>query len=89
MSKKPILLIVDDDPQVLRAVVRDLRNQYGKEYRIISTTSANEALELLNELKNKSETIALFLSDQRMPDMLGVEFLQKAKVIFPVFFRAI
>lgn len=83
MSKKPIILTVDDDPQVLRAVVRDLRNQYGKEYRIISTTSANEALESLTELKNKNETIALFLSDQRMPEMLGVEFLQKAKVIFP------
>ena len=50
--KKPIILTVDDDPQVLRAVVRDLRNQYGKDYRIISTTSANEALESLKELKN-------------------------------------
>lgn len=81
--KKPIIIAVDDDPQVLRAVVRDLRNQYGKEYRIISTTSANEALESLTELKNKNETIALFLSDQRMPEMLGVEFLQKSKAIFP------
>jgi thioredoxin reductase (NADPH) len=80
---KPIILAVDDDPQVLRAVVRDLRNQYGKDYRILSTTSANEALESLTELKNKNETLALFLSDQRMPEMLGVEFLAKAKVIFP------
>jgi thioredoxin reductase (NADPH) len=78
---KPIILAVDDDPQVLRAVVRDLRNQYGKDYRILSTTSANEALESLIELKNKNETLALFLSDQRMPEMLGVEFLAKAKVI--------
>lgn len=81
--KKPIILTVDDDPQVLRAVARDLRNQYGKDYRIISTTSAIEALESLKELKNKSETIALFLSDQRMPEMLGVEFLQKAKELYP------
>ena len=81
--KKPIILTVDDDPQVLRAVARDLRNQYGKEYRIINTTSANEALESLTELKNKGETIALFLSDQRMPEMLGVEFLQKAKELYP------
>lgn len=81
--KKPIILAVDDDPQVLRAVARDLRNQYGKEYRIISTTSANEALESLTELKNKNETIALFLSDQRMPEMLGVQFLQQAKELFP------
>lgn len=81
--KKPILLIVDDDEQVLRAVVRDIRNAYGKDYRIVSTTSANEALELLTELKNKGEVVAMFLSDQRMPDMLGVDFLQKARVIFP------
>lgn len=81
--KKPILFILDDDLQVLRAVVRDLRNQYGKDYRIISTTSANEALASLTDLKNKNEAIALFLSDQRMPEMLGVDFLQRAKDIFP------
>ncbi len=81
--KKPILLTVDDDPQVLRAVARDLRNQYGKEYRIMSTVSANEALESLRDLKNKNEIVALFLSDQRMPEMLGVEFLQKAREFFP------
>lgn len=81
--KKPIILAVDDDPQVLRAVVRDLRNQYGKEYRIVNTTSALEAIELLKELKNKNETVALFLSDQRMPEMLGVDFLTQAKGLFP------
>lgn len=81
--KKPVILIVDDDEQVLRAVVRDVRNLYGKDYRVISTTSANEAIGLLKELKNKSEEVALFLSDQRMPEMLGVEFLGKAKVFYP------
>lgn len=81
--KKPILLIVDDDPQVLRAVTRDLRNVYGKDYRLLSTTSANEALESLKDLKNKNETVALYLSDQRMPEMLGVEFLTRAKEFFP------
>lgn len=80
---KPILFVVDDDQQVLRAVARDLRNEYGKEYRIVNTTSANEALESLTELKNKNETVSLFLSDQRMPEMLGVDFLRKAKEIFP------
>lgn len=80
---KAILLAVDDDPQVLRAVARDLRNKYGKEYRILSTTSANEALETLKDLKNKNEVIALFLSDQRMPEMLGVDFLQQAKELYP------
>ncbi|CAN5318622.1 FAD-dependent oxidoreductase [soil metagenome] len=80
---KPIILIVDDDPQVLRAITRDIRNQYAKDFRIMSTASANEALDTLKDLKNKNETIALFLSDQRMPEMLGVEFLGKAKELFP------
>jgi thioredoxin reductase (NADPH) len=81
--KKPILLAVDDDAQVLRAVVRDLRNNYAKDYRILSTASAKEALESLKELKNKNEVVALFLSDQRMPEMLGVEFLKQAKEFYP------
>ncbi len=81
--KKPILFTIDDDPQVLRAVVRDLRSQYGNDYRIMSTTSAKEALESLVDLKNKNEVIALFLSDQRMPEMLGVEFLHQALALFP------
>jgi thioredoxin reductase (NADPH) len=81
--KKPILLIVDDDEQVLRAAARDIRNAYGKDYRILSTTSASEALALLIDLKNKNEVVALFLSDQRMPEMLGVDFLKEAMKVFP------
>lgn len=81
--KKPILLAVDDDTQVLRAVVRDLRNQYAKDYRILSTSSANEALDVLKDLKSKNEEVALFLSDQRMPEMLGVTFLTRAREFFP------
>jgi thioredoxin reductase (NADPH) len=81
--KKPILLALDDDMQVLRAVVRDLRKVYGNDYRILSTTSASEALDSLKDLKNKGETVALFLSDQRMPEMLGVAFLEEARKLFP------
>ncbi len=81
--KQPIILALDDDAQVLRAIVRDLRNVYRKDYRILSTDSAKEALEVLDELKKKDETVALFLSDQRMPEMLGVDFLTKARKIFP------
>lgn len=87
--KKPIILSVDDDQQVLRSLKRDLRSQYKDDYRIISTISASEALEAVAELKKKGETIALFLSDQRMPEMLGVEFLEKAKVFFPKAKRAL
>ena len=87
--KKPIILSVDDDQQVLRSLKRDLRSQYKDDYRIISTISATEALEAVAELKKKGETIALFLSDQRMPEMLGVEFLEKAKTFFPKAKRAL
>lgn len=83
-DRKPIIFSVDDDPQVLRSIKRDLRSEYKSEYRIISTDSANEALEALVELKKKGEVIALFISDQRMPEMLGVEFLEKAKVVYPI-----
>lgn len=88
-TKKPIILSVDDDQQVLRSLKRDLRSQYKADYRIVSTISANEALEAVEELKKKGETIALFLSDQRMPEMLGVEFLEKAKTFFPEAKRAL
>ncbi len=81
--KKPIIFALDDDPQVLRAVTRDLKSEYRKEYRIMSTDSANDALEALIDLKKKNEVIALFLVDQRMPEMLGVEFLTEAKKHFP------
>jgi len=81
--KKPIIFALDDDPAVLRAVVRDLREAYKREYRILATESADEALDSLKELKNKGEVVALFLTDQRMPEMLGVEFLEKAKEYFP------
>ncbi|MBQ4822240.1 response regulator [Aquimarina sp. MMG016] len=81
--KKPIIFALDDDPQVLRAVTRDLKSKYRKEYRIMSTDSANDALEALADLKKKNEIIALFLVDQRMPEMLGVEFLTEAKIFYP------
>ncbi len=81
--KKPILFAIDDDPTVLRAVSRDLRSNYRSEYRVMSTQSPKEALESLPELKKQGETVALFLSDQRMPEMIGVDFLEQAKNIFP------
>lgn len=79
----PIIFSIDDDPQVLRAIARDLRTHYRNEYRILSTTSAKEALDSLLDLKNKSETVALIISDQRMPEMDGVDFLEKAMEYYP------
>jgi thioredoxin reductase (NADPH) len=81
--KLPFIIIVDDDEQVLRAIQRDVRNKYHTEYRISVADSANEALELIKELKLKNETVALFISDQRMPEMEGVTFLERTKEIFP------
>jgi len=79
----PIIFTIDDDPQVLRAITRDLRTHFRNDYRILSTTSVQEALDSLLELKNKSEVVALFISDQRMPEMEGVDFLQKAREFYP------
>ncbi|WP_317233107.1 FAD-dependent oxidoreductase [Chitinophaga filiformis] len=80
---QPYILCIDDDAQVLRAIVRDLKQKYRDNYKIISTTVVSEALESLLELKNKGETVAMFISDQRMPEMEGVEFLEKAMEYYP------
>ena len=79
----PIIFSIDDDEQVLRAISRDLKKEYRRDYRVLSTTSVKEALDSLVELKNSGETIALFLSDQRMPEMDGVSFLEKAMTFYP------
>ena len=76
---QPIIFVVDDDIQVLRAITRDIRNKYKQDYSILSTTSAKEAIGSLLELKNKGESVAIFISDQRMPEMEGVDFLQGTK----------
>ncbi|RYY34481.1 MAG: response regulator [Sphingobacteriaceae bacterium] len=80
---QPIIFLIDDDQQVLRAITRDLRTKYRQDYKILSTASANEALDSLLELKNKGEVVAMFISDQRMPQMSGVDFLCKAITYYP------
>jgi thioredoxin reductase (NADPH) len=86
---KPILLSVDDDPDVLRAIERDLRSKYGAEYRVIGTDSPEAALTLLKQLKVRNDSVALLFADQRMPHMDGVTFLQEAMRIFPDAKRAL
>src|SRR5437764_14777273 len=86
---KPVLLTVDDDADVLRAIERDLRSKYGAEYRVISSDSPLGALELLKGLKVRNDGVALLLADQRMPQMDGVGFLQAAREIFPAAQRAL
>lgn len=81
--KKPIIFALDDDQQVLNAVLRDLKEVYRENYKVLGTDSVKDALSSLKDLKNKNRTVALFLSDQRMPEMAGVEFLEEAKEFFP------
>lgn len=80
---KPILLAIDDDTSVLEAVVQDLRRHYGQYYRIVRAASGAAALDICRQLKERNDTVALFLSDQRMPGMTGVDFLQQALTIYP------
>jgi len=80
---RPVILAVDDDPQVLAAVRRDLRNHYGSAYQVMAASSGAEALETVQELKNRSKTVAAFVVDQRMPEMSGTEFLVEADEVFP------
>ena len=81
---KPVLLIVDDDPQVLAAVRRDLRSRYREHYTIMSAASGQEALEAARELKSRGDSLAMLISDQRMPGMLGSELLTQSREIYPL-----
>ncbi len=80
---KPAIVIVDDDAAVLNAVERDLRPRYGKDYRVIKADSGASALDAVQRLQQRNEIVALFLVDQRMPQMSGTEFLERAREIFP------
>jgi thioredoxin reductase (NADPH) len=82
--RKPVILTVDDDPAVSRAVARDLRRHYGERYRIVRAESGPDALETLNELKLRGDTVAIFVADYRMPQMSGIEFLEEAMDIYPL-----
>ncbi len=80
---KPIILTVDDEPQVLNAVERDLRQHYGGDYRILKAGSGADALDAVKQLKQRNAPLALFLVDQRMPRMSGTEFLAEAQKLYP------
>ncbi|GAB1541181.1 FAD-dependent oxidoreductase [Scytonema sp. NUACC21] len=86
---KPVLITIDDDPEVLRAIERDLRREYGENFRVLRADSGQAALEALKKLKLRNQPVALLLVDQRMPNMTGVEFLEQAKEIVPDAKRAL
>ena len=80
---KPVIFIVDDEIQVVNAVERDLRAHFRSEYRIVKATSGQEAVDAVQQLKRRSAPLALFLVDQRMPNMTGTEFLKEAVKLYP------
>jgi thioredoxin reductase (NADPH) len=86
---RPVLLSVDDDPQVSRAVARDLRRRYGEDHRVLRAGSGAEALEALRELKLRGDPVAVLLADHRMPEMNGIEFLERAMDLVPRARRAL
>jgi thioredoxin reductase (NADPH) len=82
-APRPALIAIDDDPEVLQAVARDLRRRYGEQYRIVRAGSAGEALDAIKQLVERGEPVALLLSDQQMPQMNGVQFLADAAKLVP------
>jgi thioredoxin reductase (NADPH) len=88
-GSRPVILTVDDDPSVSRAVARDLRRQYGEDHRVLRAASGADALEALRELKLRGEAVAVLLADYRMPEMNGIEFLESAMDLFPRARRAL
>jgi len=80
---KPVIFCVDDDPEVLGAIERDLRQRYGSDYRILKARSGREALEAVRQLKQRGAPIALFLVDERMPEMTGTELLRQVLKLYP------
>jgi thioredoxin reductase (NADPH) len=80
---RPAIIAVDDDAEVLSAVERDLRHRYAQTYRLLRAASGASALEVLRGLKKRNDPVGLLLSDQRMPEMTGVEFLSQSIELFP------
>ena len=81
---EPVILAVDDDAQVLAAIRRDLRSRYRTDYRVLAANSGEAAIDLLQELKTRGDALAMVISDQRMPAMLGVDVLARCREIYPV-----
>src|ERR1700741_3528963 len=85
----PAIVSVDDEPEVLRAVERDLRRKYGKDYRVLGADSGTAALDLLKQLKTRGDSLALTLADQRMPQVSGLDVLGQSMQLFPQDKRAL
>src|ERR1700750_380604 len=80
---RPVIVTVDDDPGVSRAVARDLRRKYGERNRIVRAESGEQALDALRQMKLRGDQVAVLVADFRMPDLNGIEFLERAMDIYP------
>ncbi len=89
MASKPVIFTLDDDPEVLQAIQRDLRREFGRDYRIMRAETGADALNALQQMKLRNDAVAIFLVDQRMPEMSGVEFLEQARELYPDAKRAL
>ncbi len=89
MASKPVIFTLDDDPEVLQAIQRDLRREFGRDYRVMRAETGADALSALQQMKLRNDAVAIFLVDQRMPEMSGVEFLEQARELFPDAKRAL
>jgi thioredoxin reductase (NADPH) len=81
---EPIIIVVDDDPQVLSAIRRDLKVRYQPDYRVVAAPSGESALEAVRELKTRGDTVAMVITDQRMPGMQGVDLLVRCRDLYPL-----
>ena len=82
-SRRPVIMTVDDEPEVLNAVERDLRSHFRSDYMVVKANSGRQALDTVNQLKEREASVALFLVDERMPEMSGTEFLAEALKVYP------
>lgn len=82
-EQRPVILAVDDEPEVLRAVQRDLRSRYAKEYRILGAIGGQQAIDTLDEIALRDTPVALILADQRMPEVTGIEVLSRSLNYYP------
>src|SRR5262245_49217336 len=81
---EPIIFVVDDDPQVLSAIRRDLKIRYQPDYRVLAASSGESALDTIRQLKTRGDAVAMLLTDQRMPGMLGVDLLARCREFYPL-----
>src|SRR3954453_7388334 len=86
---RPVLLTVDDDVSVSRAVARDLRRRYGEHYRVVSAEDPQQGIDALREVKLRGDPVAAILADYRMPGLKGIEILEQAMDLFPRARRAV